>query len=272
MATDPDPTNVFWRAIHIFVGHLAAQVSNRWAAWAHGHEKRHIHEVVGGLLARQATLAREFASNPSIWNAHSAPLFLRPMVENCITIAWILKVPDERSKQFVTYGLGQENLLLEQAKADIRDAGANPEEDSEIEKWEQWINSQRYTFLTEVNVGNWGPNLREMAKEAGLMELHRNDYAQWSGATHSMWHHVVRYNVQLCKNPLHGHHRVPIIAQIAPEPELLQRAAEYVDIAIRSFDEATGTNVGDLSAVEVLDRELQNMPLVPSHGTDCGCP
>ena len=36
--------------------------------------------------------------------------------------------------------------------------------------------------------------------------------------------------------------------------DLLQRTAEYVDIAIRSFDEATGTKVGDPTAVEMLDR------------------
>ena len=269
MATGSDPTKVFWQAIHVFMDHLAAQVSSRWAAWAKGHENRHIHEVVGGLLARQATLATEFASNPSIWNAHSAPLFLRPMVENCIAIAWILKSPDERSKQFMAYGLGQENLLLEQVKADIRDTGANPEDDSEIERWEQWINGQRYTFLTEVNVGNWGPNLRDKAKEVGLIELHRNDYAQWSGGTHSMWHHVVRYNVRSCTNPLHGYHQVPTISQLAPEPNLLLRAAEYVDVAIRCFDEATGTKVGDASAVEVLDREFQEMPPAPDHDNDC---
>ena len=110
------------------------------------------------------------------------------MVENCITIAWILKSPEERAKQFIAYGLGQENLLLEQAKADLRDRGADPDKDPTIDTWEQWLNGQRYTFLTEVNVGSLGPNLREMAEEAGVIDLHRNDYALWSSTTHSMWH------------------------------------------------------------------------------------
>ena len=268
MATDSDPTAPFWQAIHKFVEHLAAQVHARWDVWAHGHEKRHIHEVVGGLLARQATLASELASNPSIWNAHSAPLFLRSMVENCITIAWILKAPEERTKLFIAYGLGQENLLLEQAKAGLRERGADPDRDPAIETWEQWLNGQRYTFLTEVNIGGWGPNLREMAEEVGLIHLHRQDYAQWSSTTHSMWHHIVRFNIQYCTNPLHGYHRVPTIPHLASAPELLQRAAEYVDVAIRSFDEATGTYVGDLSAVEVLDRELQKIPDPPDHYSD----
>ena len=270
MTTESDPTGAFWQAIDAFVEHLAAQVHDRWAVWAHGHEKRHVHEVVGGLLARQATLAGEFAANPPIWNAHSAPLFLRPMVENCITLAWILKAPDERAKLFIAYGLGQENLLLEQAKAGLRETGADPNKEPMIERWEQWLNGQRYTFLTEVNVGSWGPNLRVMAEEAGLIKLHRNDYAQWSGAMHNMWQHVVQYNIQRCTNPLHGYHRVPTIPWLAPEAELLQTAAEYVDLALRSFDEATGTSVGDLSAVDVLDRELQKIPWPPGHEPDIG--
>ena len=268
MTTDADATAAFWQAIHTFVEHLAAQVHGRWTVWAREHEKRHVHEVVGGLLARQAALASEFALNPPIWNAHSAPLFLRAIVENCITIAWILKDPDERAKQFIAYGLGQENLPLEHAKADLREAGADPDEDQAIEAWEQWLNGQRYTFLTEVNVGSWGTDLRTMAEETGLIELHRNDYARWSSTTHNMWHHVVRFNLQYCTNPLHGYHRVPAVPQLSSSPELLLRAAEYVDIAVRVFDEATKTGVNDLSAVEVLDRELQKIPGPPDHWSD----
>ena len=265
MAADSDPQFAFWEVVGAFQGHLVAQVHSRWDVWAHGHEQRHVHEVVGGLLARQATLASELASSPSIWNAHSGPLFLRAMVENCITIAWILKDPDERAKQFIAYGLGQENLMLEHAKANLREAGVDPDKDQAIEAWEQWLNGQRYTFLTEVNVGSWGTDLRKMAEEAGLIELHRNDYARWSSTTHSMWHHVVCFNLQYCTNPLHGHHRVPTVPQLSSLTELLLRAAEYMDLSFRVFDEATGTSVDDLSAVEVLERELQKIPRPPNH-------
>ena len=258
MTTDPDLSGSVEQVIENFVEHVSAQVHNRWAVWAMGHEQRLVHEVVGGLLARQATLATELALSPYVWNHHSAPLFLRAMVENCITIAWILLSPDERSKQFVAYGLGQEVLLLEQAKAGLGQDEVDPERESMIEAWEHWLNSQRFTFLTEVNVGNWGPTLRQMAEEAGLLELHRNDYARWSSTTHNMWHHVVRFNLQECTNPLHGRHRIASIPRQQPEPEFLLRAAEYVDIAIRSFDEATDTSVDEIGAVEVLERELQS--------------
>ena len=185
------------------------------------------------------------------------------MVENCIIIAWILKEPEERATQYIAYGLGQENLLLEHAKADLREAGVDPGDEQAIQAWEGWLNGQRYTFLTEVNVGSWAPELRKMAEETGLIELHRKDYARWSSTTHNMWHHVIRFNTRDCTNPLHGYHRIPTLAHLPIVPEMLQRAAEYVDIAIRSFDEATGTSIGDSSAVEVLDRELQKIPKSP---------
>ena len=265
MPKDTDPTNAFRSAISAFTDNLASQVHDRWVAWVITHENRHVDEVVGGLLARQVTLATELALNPPIWNAHLAPLILRSMVENCITIAWILRKPSERAEQFVAYGLGQESLLLEQAKAGLQESGVNPTESSEVESWERWLNGQRFTFLTEVNVGNWALSLREMADEVGMLDLHRNDYARWSGTVHNMWHHVVRYNLQYCSNPLHGNHRVPIVPKLTPSPVLLQKAAEYVEIALKSFDEKTGIETVHPSPVDVLGAELAKMPQPPGN-------
>ncbi len=266
IATESNTQDLFGQAVIAFVEHIEGQVHRRWTVWTQEYDKRHIHEVVGGLLARQATLAGEFASNPSLWNDHTAPLFLRSMVENCITIAWILKEPEERASQFMAYGLGQDNLLLEHAKEDLREAGVDPDKDPEIETWERWLNSQRYTFLTEVNVGSWGPNLRDMAHEVKLAALYRNDYARWSGGTHSMWHHIARFNIQYCNNSLHGYHRIPLIAQLPPDPKLLWFVAGYVDLAFHSFDQKTGISEDELSAAEVLERELGRIPGSPESG------
>ena len=245
-------------AVQKFIEHLASQVKVRWTRWPYDHKERDVREVIGGLLARQASLVRVMAVNPFFWNSHTAPLLLRPMVENCITLAWILKDPLERAQQFITYGLGQENLLLEQAKADLRDRGLDPDEDPDIEQWEMWINSHRYTFLTEVNVGNWGPNLRTMAEEAGLIDLHRNDYTTLSGATHGMWQHVVRYYLEGCTNPLHGFHRIPSIPNFDPHLEFLRHAALYMDLAIEIFDESIGLDVEDDTAIQILSNEVED--------------
>ena len=263
----------FWQPIEAFVDHLKAQVDIRWRYWTTNHEQRHVHEVVGGLLARQATLASQLALNPLAWNEHSAPLFLRPMVENCINIAWILKDSDKRAKQFIEYGLGQENLLLEHAKATLRAEGKDPEDDLSIAQWEEWISSLKYPFLTEINVGNWADsNTGKMAEKVDLLDLHRQDYARWSGGTHNMWQHIVRWNLRDCRNPLHGAHRLPTVSSpTVPDTELLRKAAEYVDMANHIFDEATGFESNTATALDELDRFLKRMRW-PEEEADKGKP
>ena len=258
-STDPD--RIFWQAIGKFVEHLEYQAKERWSVWARNQDGRYALEVIGGLLARQATLAGQLALNPPIWNDHIAPLVLRSMVENCISLAWILNDPEKRSMDFVAYGLGQENLLLEQTKADLRDEGQQPEDLPEIQQWENWLDAQRARFMTEIHVGSWGPNLRKKAEEVGLLYLHRNDYSKWSGATHSLWHHIARFNLTMCNNPLHGFHRLPSTPEVVPDAELLLQAAEYVDLTLDCFDQATGVSLAIPGAVEVLGRELQKLGL-----------
>ena len=268
MTEDSDHPDSLQRVLESFTKHLKAQVFDRWAAWDPGNEKQHVREVVGGLLARQATLASEFALNPPIWNAHSAPLFLRPMVENCITISWILESPEDRAKQFIDYGLGQENLLLEHEREDLRASGVDPEKDETIMSRKRWLDAQKYPSLTEINVGSWPPNLRKMAEEVGLIDLHRQDYTRWSSATHNMWHHIARYNARYCRDPLHGNHRIPLIPKLDPSPEWVYYAAEYVDVALTQFDEATEYKTDKLSAVDMLYREIQRLPGQEENGAD----
>ena len=266
---EPDPNEVIWEMIHKFVENLAANVHGRSEAWRHGQEGKQVQEVLGGILARQATLATELATNPSIWNLHIAPLILRPMVESCINVGWILRSGEERSNMFVEHGLGQENLLLDQSKADLREAGEDPDENLHIREWEQWINSQRYTFLTEVNVGNWtGLSLREMATEVDLMHIYRNDYAMWSGATHNMWHHIAHSNIKQCANALHGHHRIPEISRPGFEPEYLVKAAEYMDLTVELLDEALGINVDIAKATDILDHWMGKLSEFETVDTD----
>ena len=257
---ESDPNEVLKEMIKNFVENLAAHVHGRSEAWKHSQVSRQVQEVLAGTLARQATLATELATNPSIWNMHTAPLLLRPMVESCINIAWILRSPEERSIMFVNYGLGQENLLLEQSKATLREIGEDPDKDTRIQEWEQWINSQRYTFLTEVNVGNWGGlNLREMADEVNLLDLHRYDYALWSGAVHNTWHHIAHFNIQQCVNSLHGHHRIPEVSRPGFESVHLVKAAEYMDLTNELLDKALGINVDVAKPTDILDQWMSKL-------------
>lgn len=194
------------------------------------------YEVIGGLMARQATLSIELAMSPSIWNGHLAPLVLRCMTDAHITLAWILFEPTERSKKYILYGLGQEKLQIEHLRAEA------DKDDEQVHKMieikESWLNDQRRDFMTEVNVGNWaGLNTRQMAIEAGCEGLYKFAYTPFSGNAHNMWQHVSIYNLKPCINPLHKYHKVPEIRKVPIEPDYVYRAAKYIDRTYEAVDE-----------------------------------
>ncbi len=198
------------------------------------------HEVAGALIARQATLTNQLALSPGIWNGHAAPLFLRAMVDAHISLAWVLKDPAVRAKQFILYGLGQEKLFIEHLKSELDERNGSAEQlASMIEAREGWLNAQRYAFMTEVNVGAWsGLNTREMAEQSGCESLYKYAYLPFSGAAHSMWQHIGVYNVQPCTNPLHKFHKIPAILPTAIDPDYVYRSSKYVTRSYKDFDAA----------------------------------
>ena len=265
---EPGLNDAFWKALNTFSSHIADLLRLRWDAWALSNAENEVHEVVGALLARQVTLVSQLAQSPSVWNDHVAPLLLRPLIEAAITAAWILLDAPARASSFVKYGLGQEKLLLEHEKAKLKEAGIDPDSDERIQFWEKWLNGERYMDLTEVNVGDWaGVSLREMAIEADCLDLHREDYTRWSAATHNMWHHIVKFNLGYCQNPLHGYHRLPTVLEIPTNPTYLQWAAEYLDQSFDLFDKLTGISVGQSDAMKVLNEELMKIPFTASKET-----
>jgi len=220
------------------------------------------HEVVGALLARQVTLVTQLASSPSIWNGHIAPLLLRAMVDNYINLAWILKQDTlERAKKFIEHGLGQQKLVIEHRKQELKRKGIKDIDNEPLVKMsEEWINSQRYTFLTTVNVGNWaGIAMRKMAKEAGCLDFYRFAYTPFSGNVHSMWNHVSRYNLRTCRNPLHRLHKIPIDPDMSTDIDYLYRAVKYADKAFKLFDKKTRVKVKIESSFENFKSDLDKL-------------
>lgn len=196
----------------------------------------YVADAIGGLMARQCSLTTEIAVNPEIWNGHIAPLILRCMVDTHITLSWILKDPSDRSKKFVLYGLGQEKLQIELLKV-------SPERNEEVDKFisfkENWLNSHRSDFLTEVNVGSMsGLTTRKMAQQAGCEDLYKYAYTPFSGAAHSQWQHISLYNLKRCGNPLHKYHNVPCHVIDGVNPDYFYRSAKYLDLSLDSIDQA----------------------------------
>ncbi len=229
-----------------------------------------VYEVIGALLARQVTLATQLARVPSIWNVHIAPIILRSMIDNYITLAWILKEPVDRAQKFISFGLGQEKLQIEHRRARLK--GKDDKEDPLIAIMENWLNTQHYSFLTEVNVGSWsGLTARQMAEQSDCLDFYNHSYAPFSAATHNMWHHVERYNLVRCQNPLHRFHRIPIDLPIeTAEIDYIFRAAKYVDKAFLLFSKFSQVKSKVPSAfkhlvceLEKIDQETPQQPEFP---------
>ncbi len=260
MSNDRDLVQIT-EIVATYMREVRIELVERWKAWPLDLSKREMYEVIGGLLGRQVTLATQFASAPAIWNPHIAPLIFRTMVDNYITLAWIFADSLDRSRKFILYGLGQAKLGLEHRKSELQAEGHDADNDPIIRVTEAWINSQRYHFLTEVNVGSWsGMDARKMAEEAACLDIYNFAYMPFSAATHSMWHHVARLNLVECPNPLHGYHKMPIDpTESEADISWLPIAAKYVGKAFKLFDEKTGVKHTVPSAYENLVRSLEQL-------------
>ncbi|MCK4250419.1 hypothetical protein KAX97_03175 [candidate division WOR-3 bacterium] len=251
----------YWRKISEIVEQYVTlvrdELCDRWDKWEIDLTKREMHEVIGGIIARQVTLAIYIASTPFIWSGHIAPIILRTMVDNYIMFAWIFKDPVERSRQYILYGLGQEKLQIEHLKTLAKDEFT----EQIIKVKESWLDSQRYGFLTAVTVGSWaGVDTRTMAEQSGCRDEYNFAYTPFSAATHNMWHHVCQYNLIHCTNPLHRYHRVPYVPkQFASDIDFLYRAVKYVEKMLSLFDSKTGIQAEVPSAYNYFVKSIDQL-------------
>jgi len=250
------------KVIRKYIESVRSELKARWDRWPIDMSQIEKHEVVGALLARQVTLATQLASAPPLWNGHTAPLILRAMVDNYINLAWIFhKDTLGRSKIFIEHGLGQEKLVIEHRKQELKKRGTkNVDQEPIIKMLEGWINSQRYTFLTTVNVGQWSEtDTRKMAEEAKCLDFYRFAYTPFSSSVHSMWNHVSKYNLRICTNPLHRLHKTPIDSDMPTDLDYFYRAAKYIEKAFKLFDKKTGVNIKMKSSFKELNSALNTL-------------
>jgi hypothetical protein len=122
------------------------------------------------------------------------------------------------------------------------------------------MSAQQYSFLTDVNLGSWSEiPTRKMADEAGLLEFYNYAYQPFSAATHSMWHHVGKFNLQYCQSPLHRYHRVPYDADMPPDFFWLYLAGKYLDRAFDVFQASLNISPRQASAFAVLCDDLNSL-------------
>ena len=253
--SDGSDEDVFeiWPVIDSYCENVDGELVARLRAWTPDFSQIHVHEVVGGMLARQATLAKDIASSPSLWTGNSAPILLRAMADAYINIAWLLLDPEERCRKFILFGLGQAKLELEHRRAQIGTREPTSQESMVLEASSAWIDGQRIGWLVDIDLGKWsGQSVRQMAEEADCLDFYNYVYTPFSACAHSMWHHVARYNLTECANPLHRHHRRPISAQLDPDISYLTLAAKYWNKTLSTFDKAADLSLQERSSYEAL--------------------
>lgn len=254
-----DIAEKIYKLIDEYIHLVTNEFYDAWNQWKIDIAHPQKYEVIGALLSRIITLATETARAPSIWNIQTAPIILRVMVDAYINLAWIFMDPEERSKQYIEYGLGQAKLHLEQMKR-VNQEGKVVYEEDYLDSIESWINSQRFTFLTEVNVGSWsGGDIRSMAEESSCKNIYDFAFTPFSNAVHNTWYQIGRTNIALCVNPLHGYHFNPVISDYSNDPEYFRLAAKYADKALNLFAERTGVELRKQSAYKFVLEEIMKL-------------
>lgn len=218
--------------------YLTSSFEDLWSRITIEPDKLEAYSVIGALLSRQVTLALEMANAPSVLNAHSAPLFLRAMVDVHIMTSWILLDIEGRSKKYIAHGLSEEKLLVEHYKEAIKDSPDSSYNDSFqqiIEMKSNWIDSQIANWAIEVNLGEWAVDKRKMSQETNCESMYKFAYRPLSSVAHSMWPHVSTCNSRNCKNPLHQFHLIPILRKAPANLGFLWWSCRYVDELYKAF-------------------------------------
>jgi hypothetical protein len=207
-------------------------------AWKIDIFEKETNEVVGGLLARQLSLATNIAISPQIWNAHVLPIVLRCMADVYITFCWISVDLKTRSRQFIEYGLGQEKLAIEKYREALSEEDEpDPDANEFLEAREKLLNSECASFLIPINLGSWSEkSTRDMAMEVGEKRFYDLVFTQFSSAVHSTWQHIWRINLYPCTNPLHMGHRIPNDPELPLDPQTFTNSAKYLCKTFARFD------------------------------------
>jgi uncharacterized protein DUF5677 len=197
--------------------------------------------VLGALLARQCNFATTLASNYFLWDFRTGPLFLRAMTDAYIAAAWILKDPTDRARKFILYGLGQEKLRIEHFKSILHKHEPDDRRVFEkvIEGRERWLDNQHFSFLQHVDVGSWsGISTREMAEQAGCINLYNFAYTPWSFVAHGTWNHIASYDAVPSREPLHKYIWQPFNGDFGRHPDIIVNGTKYFDKLCRLLVDA----------------------------------
>lgn len=193
---------------------LREELTARLDNWPANLSDPIIRRVVGSLLARQVYLSLNVIGNPGLWNSHTAPLLLRPVLESYLKIAWILQSPVSRS-----HGLARADLVGALNRvSQLKDASAKLTSQKKMEKFSAPTVKALQDELALYSDDHKPLMIesREMARKVGgkALETYRAYQVKLSSAVHSTWNHISRYNLTRDPNPLHRFQCIPMFPEI----------------------------------------------------------
>jgi hypothetical protein len=167
-------------------------------------------------------------------------LTIRALVECFITFAYLLRKADPPLwGEYREYGAGQAKL----AYLKLQEVGRVPE-CLDVGMLELVANEDAWQEFVTINMGHWGnSDLRTMSDQAGVKEVYDQYYGATSGYTHATWAAVRETVYEVCVNPLHRRHRVPVVNlrglpnSTGSARELVNRVLELLHQAYPEFSD-----------------------------------
>lgn len=226
--------------------------SDSWTKWL---DDPVVYRVVGAMLARQVYFTIQFVSSPRLWNKHTGPLILRPMMETYLKLAWIAQDPVVRCT-----GIARADLLggisrLSQLKEKI----ASLDLDEGLDQSDAFIKMHNDELLNFQ--GEHKPIMiesREMAQKLGgrALDAYRKFQIPFSSSVHSTWNHISRCNLIHDPNPLHRYQLVAMFPEIRINLVHALSAAEICDETFGLFQNGSEDSK---SPLEMLYARLEEL-------------
>lgn len=229
--------------------------------WPSSLEESVVYRIMGAQLARQVHFTLSISTNPGLWNGHTAPLILRPMLETYLKMAWALQSPLSRCN-----GIARADLLG--AISRLKQLKQEAEKNESAEASTTLLDSMNDLFEQELALFDDQEKAiliesREMARKAGeqALTMYRNYQVKFSSAVHSTWNHISRFNLNYDPNPLHRFQLVAMFPEIGANFMHAFCAADLCDHTFRLIFESEEPRqplsklLGDLEKIGAISRE-----------------
>lgn len=205
-------------------------------------------EVLTGLTYRMVRAAIVLIQFPAMWTMEHGSSTLRALIETRIVLKWlVLRDDEELFLKFKAYGRGRLKLLKLHLE-EYRDAMKDPpqELDDHIAYLDALVNRDLMEEFQDISLqGNFAAiDTRRMAEEVGMQTEYRFTFAPASASVHGEWAALDQYVLTVCRNPLHGWHRIPEDSEaVRLGPDLVELTLRALELLISDYEAAVTHDV-----------------------------